>query len=153
VPARQAIGCGHHRHPLTTTCGSLRQPSIGARGGDEPSESPKRDRSHRRVRPQSREFPTLILNLQGDDPSWNQHCSIASLTTAAIARSTSLPPRHPFERRRKPSSPHQVKVIVDRNGNALYFFALRSPPLALFRPRPNICGHQGVFTVFAAKAA
>jgi 3-deoxy-manno-octulosonate cytidylyltransferase (CMP-KDO synthetase) len=88
----------------------------------------------------------LIINIQGDEP----------LTEPALldrmVENLRLNPEigivtaaHPFENSAAASSPHQVKVIVDLHGNALYFsrYAIpfprnRSVPIRYLR-------HQGIY--------
>ena len=88
----------------------------------------------------------LIVNIQGDEPLIDprlidkvveqvRHDRRIDIVTAA----------NPFETPAEASSPHQVKVVVDLRGNALYFsrFAIpfvrsRSAPVKYLR-------HQGIY--------
>lgn len=87
-----------------------------------------------------------IINIQGDEP-----LTEPALLNRFVETLRSNPKidivtaAHPFENAAQASSPHQVKVIVDLNGNALYFsrYAIpfprnRSVPLKYLR-------HQGIY--------
>jgi len=87
-----------------------------------------------------------IINIQGDEP-----LTESALLNRFVETLRSNPKidivtaAHPFENAAQASSPHQVKVIVDLNGNALYFprYAIpfprnRSVPLKYLR-------HQGIY--------
>jgi 3-deoxy-manno-octulosonate cytidylyltransferase (CMP-KDO synthetase) len=88
----------------------------------------------------------LIINIQGDEPLLEP-----ALLDRFVDELRSNPKidivtaAHPFESAAEASSPHQVKVIVDLNGNALYFsrYAIpfprnRSGPIKYLR-------HQGIY--------
>ena len=89
---------------------------------------------------------THIINVQGDEPLIDP--KLIDRLAAALKRDRTLEmitAAHPFENAAKASSPHQVKVIVDLRGNALYFsrFAIpfprdRSAPVKYLR-------HQGIY--------
>jgi 3-deoxy-manno-octulosonate cytidylyltransferase (CMP-KDO synthetase) len=89
---------------------------------------------------------THIINVQGDEPLIDP--KLIDQLAAALKRDRTLEmitAAHPFENAAKASSPHQVKVIVDLRGNALYFsrFAIpfprdRSAPVKYLR-------HQGIY--------
>jgi len=87
-----------------------------------------------------------IINIQGDEP-----LTEAALLNRFVETLRSNPKiemvtaAHPFENAAQASSPHQVKVIVDLDGNALYFsrYAIpfprnRSLPIKYLR-------HQGIY--------
>jgi 3-deoxy-manno-octulosonate cytidylyltransferase (CMP-KDO synthetase) len=88
----------------------------------------------------------LIVNIQGDEPLIDprlidkvveqvRHDRRIDIVTAA----------NPFETAAEASSPHQVKVVVDLRGNALYFsrFAI---PFARSRSAPvKYLRHQGIY--------
>ena len=89
---------------------------------------------------------THIINVQGDEPLIDPKL-IDRLATALKRdrRLEMITAAHPFENAAEASSPHQVKVIVDLRGNALYFsrFAIpfprdRSAPVKYLR-------HQGIY--------
>ena len=88
----------------------------------------------------------FIINIQGDEPLIDP-----KLIDDVVAKLRSdrkidiVTAAHPFEDAAEASSPHQVKVIVDLNGNALYFsrYAIpfprnRSAPIKYLR-------HQGIY--------
>jgi 3-deoxy-manno-octulosonate cytidylyltransferase (CMP-KDO synthetase) len=89
---------------------------------------------------------THIINVQGDEPLID--AKLIDRLAAALKRHRTLEmitAAHPFENAAEASSPHQVKVIVDLRGNALYFsrFAIpfprdRSAPVKYLR-------HQGIY--------
>jgi 3-deoxy-manno-octulosonate cytidylyltransferase (CMP-KDO synthetase) len=89
---------------------------------------------------------THIINVQGDEPLIDP--KLIDRLAAALKRDRRLEmitAAHPFENAAEASSPHQVKVIVDLRGNALYFsrFAIpfprdRSAPVKYLR-------HQGIY--------
>jgi 3-deoxy-manno-octulosonate cytidylyltransferase (CMP-KDO synthetase) len=89
---------------------------------------------------------THIINVQGDEPLIEP--KLIDRLAAALRRDRTLEmitAAHPFENAAEASSPHQVKVIVDLRGNALYFsrFAIpfprdRSAPVKYLR-------HQGIY--------
>ena len=89
---------------------------------------------------------THIINVQGDEPLIEP--KLIDRLATALRRDRTLEmitAAHPFENAAKASSPHQVKVIVDLRGNALYFsrFAIpfprdRSAPVKYLR-------HQGIY--------
>ena len=89
---------------------------------------------------------THIINVQGDEPLIDP--KLIDRLATALRRDRTLEmitAAHPFENAAKASSPHQVKVIVDLRGNALYFsrFAIpfprdRSAPVKYLR-------HQGIY--------
>ena len=89
---------------------------------------------------------THIINVQGDEPLIDP--KLIDRLAAALKRDRRLEmitAAHPFENAAEASSLHQVKVIVDLRGNALYFsrFAIpfprdRSAPVKYLR-------HQGIY--------
>ena len=89
---------------------------------------------------------THIINVQGDEPLIEP--KLIDRLATALRRDRTLEmitAAHPFENAAEASSPHQVKVIVDLRGNALYFsrFAIpfprdRSTPVKYLR-------HQGIY--------
>jgi 3-deoxy-manno-octulosonate cytidylyltransferase (CMP-KDO synthetase) len=89
---------------------------------------------------------THIINVQGDEPLIDPKLIDRLVTVLRRDRTLEMiTAAHPFENAAKASSPHQVKVIVDLRGNALYFsrFAIpfprdRSAPVRYLR-------HQGIY--------
>jgi 3-deoxy-manno-octulosonate cytidylyltransferase (CMP-KDO synthetase) len=93
----------------------------------------------------SREFE-FILNVQGDEPL-TEPALLNRLveTLRSNSKIGIVTAAHPFRSPAEASSPHQVKVIVDLRGNALYFsrYAIpfprnRSVPIKYLR-------HQGIY--------
>jgi 3-deoxy-manno-octulosonate cytidylyltransferase (CMP-KDO synthetase) len=88
----------------------------------------------------------LIINIQGDEPLTEPALLDRFVETLRSNRKVDIvTAAHPFESAAEASSPHQVKVIVDLNGNALYFsrYAVpfprnRSVPIKYLR-------HQGIY--------
>jgi 3-deoxy-manno-octulosonate cytidylyltransferase (CMP-KDO synthetase) len=93
----------------------------------------------------SRKFD-VILNIQGDEPLTEP--ALLDRLVATLRSSSQIgivTAAHPFRSAAEASSPHQVKVIVDLRGNALYFsrYAIpfprnRSLPIKYLR-------HQGIY--------
>jgi 3-deoxy-manno-octulosonate cytidylyltransferase (CMP-KDO synthetase) len=93
----------------------------------------------------SRQFD-LILNIQGDEPLVEP--ALLNRFVEALRANPEIgiiTAAHPFESAAQAASPHQVKVIVDLDGNALYFsrYAIpfprnRAVPIKYLR-------HQGVY--------
>jgi 3-deoxy-manno-octulosonate cytidylyltransferase (CMP-KDO synthetase) len=88
----------------------------------------------------------LIINIQGDEPLVDPQSIDNLVKKLRSSRGTEIvTAAHPFESAAEASSPHQVKVVVDLDGNALYFsrFAVpfprdRSAPIKYLR-------HQGIY--------
>ncbi|HJX98505.1 MAG TPA: 3-deoxy-manno-octulosonate cytidylyltransferase [Chthoniobacterales bacterium] len=87
-----------------------------------------------------------IINIQGDEPL-TEPALLARMvqTLRQNPKIDIVTAAHPFESAAAASSPHQVKVIVDRDNNALYFsrYAIpfprnRSLPIKYLR-------HQGIY--------
>ena len=121
--------------------------------------SPKHRTGTNRVAEVARKTKQIayVINIQGDEPLIDPHLidklvdnlragSKAPIVTAA----------HPFENPADALSPHQVKVVVDLRGNALYF---SRAPIGLSRSRlpsaergkrrserrPSLLRHQGIY--------
>jgi len=88
----------------------------------------------------------IIINIQGDEPLTEPALLDRLVDTLRSNRKIDIvTAAHPFPNAAEASSPHQVKVIVDLNGNALYFsrYAIpfprnRSVPIKYLR-------HQGIY--------
>ena len=87
-----------------------------------------------------------IINIQGDEPLIDpklidrlvrelQSDKKLEMITAA----------HPFEDPRDAASPHQVKVVVNRNSDALYFSRAAIPALGSGGKRALLFRHQGIY--------
>ncbi|HYR23636.1 MAG TPA: 3-deoxy-manno-octulosonate cytidylyltransferase [Chthoniobacterales bacterium] len=91
----------------------------------------------------------LIINIQGDEPLIDPKLIDAVVGKLRSDRKIDIvTAAHPFENAAEASSPHQVKVIVDLDGNALYFsrYAIpfprnRSLPIKYLR-HPGIYGFR-----------
>jgi len=87
-----------------------------------------------------------IINIQGDEPLVDPALIDKLVETLRSDRGIDIvTAAHPFANAAEASSPHQVKVIVDLRGNALYFsrYAIpfphdRSAPVRYLR-------HQGIY--------
>jgi 3-deoxy-manno-octulosonate cytidylyltransferase (CMP-KDO synthetase) len=89
---------------------------------------------------------TLVINIQGDEPLIDPALIDRFVEKLRSDRKIKIvTAAHPFRSQAEISSPHQVKVVVDLHGNALYFsrFAIpfprnRSAPIKYLR-------HQGIY--------
>src|SRR5213595_2854343 len=88
----------------------------------------------------------LVINIQGDEPLLDP-----DLIDQMVKRLRSdskidiVTAAHPFENPAEPSSPHQVKVVVDLHGNALYF-SRAAVPFPRDRSSPvKYLRHQGIY--------
>jgi 3-deoxy-manno-octulosonate cytidylyltransferase (CMP-KDO synthetase) len=86
----------------------------------------------------------FIVNIQGDEPLIEPRLLDRIVDKLRSDRAIQIvTAAHPFEHSADALSPHQVKVVVDLAGNALYFsrapipFQEKDPPLSL--------RHQGVY--------
>jgi len=88
----------------------------------------------------------LILNIQGDEPlvepSLLNRCVETLRSNRKIDMVTAA---HPFENAAEAASPHQVKVIVDCDGNALYFSRYAIPFPRNRAVSIKYLRHQGVY--------
>ena len=86
-----------------------------------------------------------ILNIQGDEPLIDP--TLIDRIVRTLRRSKEMEivtAAHPFKERAEANSPHQVKVVIDAESNALYFS--RSPiPFPHTRPSPRWLRHQGIY--------
>lgn len=93
----------------------------------------------------ARQF-AYIINIQGDEPLIDPR-----LIDRLVAKLRSEPgiglvtAAHPFENAADASSPHQVKVVVDLRGRALYFSRSPIPFLRDKRAPVKILRHQGIY--------
>jgi len=93
----------------------------------------------------AREFD-YIINIQGDEPLTEPALLDRFVETLRSNRKVGIvTAAHPFKNAAEAASPHQVKVILDHDGNALYFsrYAIpfprdRSAPIRYLR-------HQGIY--------
>ena len=101
-----------------------------------------------RIAEVARKLPdaAYIINIQGDEPliepslidrlvhELRQNPECAMITAA-----------HPFENSADANSPHQVKVTLDRYGNALYFSRSKIPFSRNSAHPPKYFRHQGIY--------
>jgi len=88
----------------------------------------------------------LVINIQGDEPLTEPALLDRFVETLRSDRTIDIvTAAHPFENAAEASSPHQVKVIVNLDGNAVYFsrYAIpfprnRTAPIKYLR-------HQGIY--------
>src|SRR5205807_2621711 len=86
--------------------------------------SPKHQSGTDRIAEVARKAPQFeyIINIQGDEPLTEPALLDQMVETLRSNRKIDIvTAAHPFESAAAASSPHQVKVIVDHDGNALYF--------------------------------
>jgi 3-deoxy-manno-octulosonate cytidylyltransferase (CMP-KDO synthetase) len=109
------------------------------------------------VAQKAREF-AYIINIQGDEPLVDPRLIDKLVEKLRSDRKIDIvTAAHPFESPAAASSPHQVKVVVDLSGRALYFsralipstrrenFQTAGPP-GRFGNRPSlILRHQGIY--------
>src|SRR5437588_9127629 len=88
---------------------------------------------------------SLIINVQGDEPLVDPQLLNRIVSTLQQDRQTGIvTAAHPFENPRDALSAHQVKVVIDRAGNALYFS--RAPiPSTKSHGRRLFLRHQGIY--------
>jgi 3-deoxy-manno-octulosonate cytidylyltransferase (CMP-KDO synthetase) len=88
-----------------------------------------------------------IINLQGDELLLDDSRLIDRLVAKLRAhREIGLvTAAHPFGKAADASSPHQVKVVIDRRGRALYFSRALIPFLRDKRAPVKILRHQGIY--------
>jgi len=96
------------------------------------------------VAARAKEF-SLIINVQGDEPLVNPRLIDRLVETLQKNRGFDIiTAAHPFENPHDALSPHQVKVVIDRNGDALYFS--RAPIPSTKGSGPSLfLRHQGIY--------
>jgi len=88
----------------------------------------------------------LIINIQGDEPLTEPVLLDRFVETLRSDRKIDIvTAAHPFEIAAEASSPHQVKVIVDLNGNALYFSRYAVPFPRNRAAAIKYLRHQGIY--------
>jgi 3-deoxy-manno-octulosonate cytidylyltransferase (CMP-KDO synthetase) len=88
----------------------------------------------------------LIINIQGDEPLLEPALLDRFVDELRSNREIDIvTAAHPFESATEASSPHQVKVIVDLHGNALYFSRYAVPFPRNRAARIKYLRHQGVY--------
>jgi 3-deoxy-manno-octulosonate cytidylyltransferase (CMP-KDO synthetase) len=88
---------------------------------------------------------SLIINVQGDEPLVDPQLLNRLVSTLQQSRQIAIvTAAHPFENPHDALSPHQVKVVIDRTGNALYFS--RAPIPSTKSGGPSLfLRHQGIY--------
>jgi 3-deoxy-manno-octulosonate cytidylyltransferase (CMP-KDO synthetase) len=93
---------------------------------------------------------SLIINVQGDEPLVDPQLLNRIVSTLQQNQQIGIvTAAHPFDNPRDALSPHQVKVVIDRTGNALYFSRAPIPHSrsgGSERNRPSLfLRHQGIY--------
>ena len=93
----------------------------------------------------ARQF-SLIINIQGDEPLLEPALLDRFVDELRSNRKIDIvTAAHPFESAAEASSPHQVKVIVDLDGNALYFSRYAIPFPRNRAATIKYLRHQGIY--------
>jgi len=88
----------------------------------------------------------IILNIQGDEPLTEPALLDRFVKTLRSNRKIDIvTAAHPFENAAAATSPHQVKVIVDRNRNAIYFSRYAVPFPRNQSAQIKYLRHQGIY--------
>jgi 3-deoxy-manno-octulosonate cytidylyltransferase (CMP-KDO synthetase) len=98
----------------------------------------------------------FVINIQGDEPLIDPHLIDRVVEKLRSHRDIEIvTAAHPFEYPEEALSPHQIKVVVDLNGSALYFSRAPIPfvrncglPAAesgRLKKRPPYLRHQGIY--------
>jgi 3-deoxy-manno-octulosonate cytidylyltransferase (CMP-KDO synthetase) len=89
---------------------------------------------------------SIIINVQGDEPLIDPHLLDRMVITLQKHRAIKIvTAAHLFENPADAPSPHQVKVVADLEGNALYFSRAPIPFPRHEQPSTRILRHQGVY--------
>jgi 3-deoxy-manno-octulosonate cytidylyltransferase (CMP-KDO synthetase) len=97
------------------------------------------------VAQKAKEF-AYIINIQGDEPLVDPSLIDRFVETLRADNGIDMvTAAHPFESPKKASSPHQVKVVLDLSGNALYFSRSPIPFSQNRRTSSKILRHQGIY--------
>lgn len=89
---------------------------------------------------------THIINIQGDEPLIDP--KLINRLVKALREDRKLEmitAAHPFDRASEVASPHQVKVVVDANSDALYFSRSAIPFVRERDRRITHLRHQGIY--------
>jgi 3-deoxy-manno-octulosonate cytidylyltransferase (CMP-KDO synthetase) len=87
-----------------------------------------------------------VVNIQGDEPLIDP--KLIDRLVRDLQRDRTLEmitAAHPFEDPRDAASPHQVKVVLNQNGDALYFSRAAIPFLRDAAEQPRFFRHQGIY--------
>lgn len=89
---------------------------------------------------------SIVINVQGDEPLLEpttiDRLVVALQTNGKIGMATAA---HPFRDEGEAISPHQVKVVIDLAGNALYFSRCPIPFRRKPASRTRLLRHQGIY--------
>ena len=110
--------------------------------------SPKHQSGTDRIAEVVRHAPGFeyIINIQGDEPLTEPALLDRMIETLRSNRKIDIvTAAHPFESAAAASSPHQVKVIVDHDGNALYFSRYAIPFPRNRSVAIKYLRHQGIY--------
>ncbi len=90
---------------------------------------------------------SIIVNVQGDEPLVDPRLIDRLVETLQTNRDVGIvTAAHPFSDARDAISPHQVKVVIDRAGNALYFSRAPIPAAkSVEGGRSLFLRHQGIY--------
>jgi 3-deoxy-manno-octulosonate cytidylyltransferase (CMP-KDO synthetase) len=89
---------------------------------------------------------SLIINVQGDEPLIDPRLIDRMVTTLAQDRGLGMvTAAHPFQNRADEFSPHQIKVVCDQQGDALYFSRAPIPYIRDESSQVKTLRHQGVY--------
>src|SRR5437867_5055627 len=87
----------------------------------------------------------FIINIQGDEPLVDPRLIDKMVEKLRSDRTVGIvTAAHPFEHPEDALSPHQVKVVIDLAGNALYFSRAPIPPTKSSGPSLFL-RHQGIY--------
>jgi 3-deoxy-manno-octulosonate cytidylyltransferase (CMP-KDO synthetase) len=89
-------------------------------------------------------FPHII-NIQGDEPLIDPKLIDRLVRELQRDKLEMITAAHPFEDREDAQSPHQVKVVVNQRGDALYFSRATIPFFREASEQPKYIRHQGIF--------
>jgi len=93
----------------------------------------------------AREFE-LIVNIQGDEPLIEPHLVDGLVEKLRSNRKIDIvTAAHPFQNSDQAASPNQVKVVIDLDGNALYFSRAPIPYPRHYTSAIKYFRHQGVY--------
>jgi 3-deoxy-manno-octulosonate cytidylyltransferase (CMP-KDO synthetase) len=87
----------------------------------------------------------FIINIQGDEPLIEPQLIDGLVEKLRSDRNAKIvTAAHPFENPAEASSPHQVKVVLDESGYALYF-SRAAIPFPRDRSKIKYLRHQGIY--------
>lgn len=87
-----------------------------------------------------------VINIQGDEPLIDPRLIDRFVETLQADRKIDIvTAAHPFADPSEADSPHQVKVVVDLRGNALYFSRSPIPFRQASTAKARLLRHQGVY--------